>query len=163
MTSGRLVPFSPIVFKALFIPICEYCPDAAIFPVSIFVASLCKVDPCALPTTVVAPVAIFNPAEAAPVAPPINVPDINPEHAPSNAPCHPPEIPPPIAPITAPEAPPATAPESAAPHITVAAPPVQTVATANPAIATAPIATFAQLGKDQLPSASKRLTGLFIQ
>ena len=70
--------------------------------------------------TIVAPVAIFSPADAAPVTPLIKIPDLNPEHAPSRAPCHPPDIPPQITPITAPEAPPAMAPESAAP-------PVQTV------------------------------------
>ena len=138
---------------------------SAIFPASKFDAALCNIVPvfCAEPTTLTAPVAIERPDVAAPVIPPINVPDIKPVHTPSNAPSQPFSIEPEIAPETAPDIPPDIAPVNAAPAITPAAPPVQTVATANPAIATAPTATFAQFGSDQLPSASVRFTGLFKQ
>ena len=44
-----------------------------------------------------------------------------------------------------------------------AAPPVATVAITPTAIAAAPIAIFAQFGRDQFPSTSKRLTGSFMQ
>ena len=131
-TSGLFSPpLSPIFFSDLFSPMLEYWPEAAISPAFIFVAILCKAEPCALPTIVVAPLAIFIPAAAAPVAPPIKVPLINPVHAPSRAPFAPPDAPPVIAPMTAPDAPQETAPDRAAPRTTAAAPPVHAVAIAN--------------------------------
>ena len=52
---------------------------------------------------------------------------------------------------------------TAATTVPAAAPPVATVSAAAPAIIPTPIAIFAQLGKDALPLASVRLTGLLIQ
>lgn len=139
MTSGRLVPFNPIVFNALLTLTLEYPQEDVNLPASTFIDKLCKAEPCGLlAKIVVAFVATPNPAEAAPDMPPKIVPDKKPELAPSITPCQPSEIPPVIAPTTAPD--------KAAPSMMPAVPPVNAVATANPAITPTPIATFAQLG-----------------
>ena len=159
ITSGLCLPTMPNVFRDLFNPIFEYLPNIDILPACIFDENLCKRLPCAFPMICVVPRAIFMPLQTAPLAPPINVPVTKPVHAPSIAPSSPPSIAPAIAPDAAPTAPPESAPVKAAPHTTAAAPPVQAVATANPAIATTPTATFIQLGIPHSPSSSTLFNG----